>query len=217
VRIPTFSRQSGATTAPPALAQPRHSAVTEPNEATTTRWTAPQADDRAAANRGANVDMAKLDAERARADRATAHADRATAHADRAGTDSDRAGTDSDRRADEAHTPVVAGPKPRASLLATLGLILGVGAALLVLSGPLLGYGIGVAVLGLILSLAGIRATSRRHVTGKTDGLLGMILSLAAIVVGALALTGSLSWAGTDLQPVSTVRHWLDTRFVNRF
>jgi hypothetical protein len=109
------------------------------------------------------------------------------------------------------------GPKPRASLLATLGLILGVVSALLVLSGPLLGYGLGVAGLALVLSLAGIRATGKRHVAGKSDALLGMVLSLAAIVVGVLALTGSLSWLGTDTQPVNNLREWLDTQFADRF
>jgi hypothetical protein len=109
------------------------------------------------------------------------------------------------------------GPKPRSSMLATLGLIFAVGAALLVLSGPLLGYGIGVAVVALILSLSGIHATGKRHVAGKTDALIGMVLSLAAIVVGVLALTGSLSWLGTDMQPVNTFRQWLDAQFVNRF
>jgi hypothetical protein len=116
-----------------------------------------------------------------------------------------------------AEPAVAAGPKPRSSLLATLGLVLGVASALLVLSGPLLGYGIGVAVLALILSLAGVRATAKRHVAGKTDALLGMVLSLAAIVVGVLALTGSLSWLGTDMHPVDSFRQWLDAQFVNRF
>ena len=41
--------------------------------------------------------------------------------------------------------------------------------------------------------------------------------ALAAIVVGVLALTGSLSWLGTDLQPVNTVREWLDAQFIDRF
>jgi hypothetical protein len=114
-------------------------------------------------------------------------------------------------------TPVVTGPRPRASLLATLGLILSVAGVLLVLSGPLLGYGIGVAGLGLILSLSGIHATGKRHVAGKTDALIGMVLSLGAIVLGVLALTGSLTWLGTDMQPVNSLREWLDTQFVNRF
>lgn len=119
--------------------------------------------------------------------------------------------------ADTEKTPVEAGPKPRASLLATLGLICGVAAVLLVLSGPLLGWGIGVAGLGLILSLGGIRATGKRHVAGKTDALIGMVLSLGAIVLGVLALTGSLTWLGTDHNSVPAVRDWLDTHTVNRF
>ncbi|MEU8814359.1 hypothetical protein [Actinoplanes sp. NPDC048796] len=115
-------------------------------------------------------------------------------------------------------TPVVpAGPKPRASLLATLGLVLGVASVFLVLSGPLLGYGIGVAGLALILSLSGIHATGKRHVAGKSDALLGMVFSLGAIVLGILALTGSLNWLGTDTQPVNNFRDWLDARFVDRF
>jgi hypothetical protein len=129
-------------------------------------------------------------------------------------------GADRFDRTDEktiAQPPVAAGPKPRASLLATLGLIVSVAAALLVLSGPLLGYGIGLAVLGLILSLSGIHATGKRHIAGKTDALIGMVLSLGAIVVGVLALTGSLSWLGTDMQPVTSVREWLDAQFIDRF
>ena len=113
--------------------------------------------------------------------------------------------------------PVMAGPKPRASLLATSGLILGVASVLLVLSGPLLGWGIGVAGLALILSLSGIHATGKRHVAGKSDALLGMILALGAIVLGVLALTGSLNWLGTNTDTVTTFRHWLDAHTVNHF
>ena len=113
--------------------------------------------------------------------------------------------------------PVRDDRKPRASLLATVGLIFSVMSALLVLSGPLLGYGIGLAVLALILSLGGISATGKRHIAGKTDALIGMILSLGAIVIGVLALTGSLSWLGTDMHPVTSLRGWLDTQFAHRF
>jgi hypothetical protein len=132
------------------------------------------------------------------------------------------ANRDANLTTDERRDAVPAEPprverKPRASLLATLGLILGVAAALMVLSGPLLGYGIGLAVLALILSLGGVSATGRRHVAGRTDALIGMVLALATIVVGVLALTGSLSWLGTDMQPVNSAREWLDTQFVDRF
>jgi len=114
-------------------------------------------------------------------------------------------------------TPAPTGPRPRATLLGTLGLIFGVASLLLVLSGPLLGYGIVVAGVALILSLSGIHATGKRHVAGKTDALLGMILALGAIVLGVLALTGSLNWLGTDVQPVNSLREWLDAHTVNRF
>jgi hypothetical protein len=208
VRIPTFSRQSNTTTEddsptvansttppvrgrtdPPPPPPRAASSVARPTEATTTEFTTPKVDDRATANRDANVDLAKPRTDRARVD----------------------AGRTEER------VPVVAGPKPRSSLLATFGLIFGVASALLVLSGPLLGYGVGVAGLALVLSLAGIHATGRRHVAGKTDALIGMVLALGAIVVGVLALTGSLSWAGTDIHPVTNLRAWLDTQFGNRF
>jgi hypothetical protein len=215
VRIPTFSRQSDTDTTHddrPTVAG--GSTVARPDDQTTTRFT----------TAGAAADRKPADARAAdlRADRAEANADRAEAKADRAMTGQGRAAVVSrDPDATREHRPVrepdAAGPKPRASLRATLGLILGVAAALLVLSGPLLGYGIGVAALALILSLAGIRATGRRHVAGKTDALIGMVLALGAIVVGVLALTGSLSWLGTDMQPVTSVRQWLDAQFVNRF
>jgi hypothetical protein len=152
----------------------------------------PVSDDRAAANRDANV---------VTPDRTTTVADRKTAVPER----------------NVGDVPVRDDRRPRSSLLATLGLIFSVASALLVLSGPLLGYGIGLAVLALILSLGGISATGNRHVSGKTDALIGMVLSLGAIVVGVLALTGSLSWLGTDMHPVTSLRHWLDAQTVNRF
>jgi hypothetical protein len=212
VRLPTFSRQTGANTAederPPVatggttpVRERRESSVRAPSDATTTHFT----------TAGAAAD---------KADKAEAKADKAEAKAERVETKTDTAKTDTtktDTAVTEERDTVVAGPKPRASLLATLGLVLAVASALLVLSGPLLGYGIGVAVLALILSLSGIHATGKRHVAGKSDALFGMVLSLAAIVVGVLALTGSLSWLGTDMQPVNSVREWLDTQFVDRF
>jgi hypothetical protein len=237
VRIPTFSRHPASDTAEDERpttatgnttpvrertdAPPRGTAtVAGPTEATTTRW----ADkDRADANRTEDRTAARA-ARDARAERDAANRD---ANVDLAGGDPDRTERmdrirDTDRttqggRRIEPAPDTVAGPRPRASLLATLGLILAVASALLVLSGPLLGYGIGVAVLALILSLSGVHATGKRHVAGKSDALIGMFVSLAAIVVGVLALTGSLSWLGTDMQPVNSLRQWLDAQFVNRF
>lgn len=209
--MPTSSRQNGTTTttqdasptgpdAPAAPAQQRTDAPTAPRTSTVAPPTA------------ARITTVRPETAAA-IDRAATERAEAAAKAERAATE--RVVTDADPR--PAPPPVVAGPRPRASLLATLGLITGVVAALLVLSGPLVGYGIGLAVLALILSLGGVSATGRRHVAGKTDALIGMVLALGAIVVGVLALTGSLSWLGTDTQPVNQVREWLDARFIDAF
>jgi hypothetical protein len=226
VRIPTFSRQTdtadSAATERPAANGPATTPVrprrdddvtTETNLKSTVApppANPPTVPRRTEAQRAAVVDdTADL---RPPADRAPDRASDRSASADLRPPKTEPVG------ADEPAEPVVpVGPKPRSSMLATLGLILGVASALLVLSGPLLGYGIGVAVLALILSLSGIHATGKRHVAGKTDALIGMVLALAAIVVGVLALTGSLSWLGTDMQPVNSFRQWLDAQFVNRF
>ncbi|GAA4956540.1 hypothetical protein [Actinoplanes utahensis] len=113
--------------------------------------------------------------------------------------------------------PAAPAPRARASFIATLGLILAVAGALLVLSGPLLGYGVGVAALALVLSFAGIFATRKRHVAGKTDAVIGLLLSIGALVVGVLALAGQLWWLGTDTNSVSDFRTWLDGQFETRF
>ncbi|HEY7273548.1 MAG TPA: Yip1 family protein [Actinoplanes sp.] len=228
MRIPTFSRHSSTDTADderPTMVTGTPAGqrtVAPPSDETTMRWF-----DNSRTNEATNDNMDQ----RASADRVATERAAAAARADRDAANRDSDATTAElrprdmsdlveRRRDSARTdemPAVTGPKPRASLLATLGLIGGVASALLVLSGPLLPYGIGLAVLALILSVSGMHATGRRHVAGKTDALIGMVLSLAAIVIGVLALTGSLSWLGTDTQPVTTLRQWLDAQTVNRF
>jgi hypothetical protein len=204
VRIPTFSRHASTTTAPrDDSTAPGTRAVpvqTHSGESTVAPPTA------------ARIQTARPETA-ATIDRAAARRAEAAAHAEH--RQSDRSPDPSTDQ--EPNTPVVAGPRPRASLLATLGLITGVASLLLVFSGPLAGYGVGLAAIALILSLGGISATGRRHVAGKSDALIGMVLALGAIVVGVLALTGSLAWLGTDTEPVSRVREWLDARFIDRF
>ncbi|MFC4067662.1 hypothetical protein [Actinoplanes subglobosus] len=136
----------------------------------------------------------------------------------RTGTASSRSEIDRAKAVSEPVAVVPATPAPRArvSFVATLGLVLSVAGALLVLSGPLLGYGVGVSAVALVLSLAGVFATRKRHVAGKGGALFGVLLSLAAIVTGVLALAGQLWWLGTDTQTVTELRTWLDTQFETR-
>ncbi|WP_435153272.1 thrombospondin [Micromonospora aurantiaca (nom. illeg.)] len=103
--------------------------------------------------------------------------------------------------------------RPRASLLATLGLIVSVVGAMFVLSGTLAGYGIGVGAAGAVLAVLGLIATRRRHVAGKTDALIGIAVGLAAVVLGIVAMTGQFDWPTTDGEWVSRFREWLDSQF----
>ncbi|MEV4814043.1 thrombospondin [Micromonospora avicenniae] len=124
---------------------------------------------------------------------------------------------DADARRVEPDRPVVLGPKPRASLLATLGLVVAVAGALFVLTGTLAGYGLGLGAIGAVLSVLGLIATRRRHVAGKTDALFGIALGLAAVVAGVVAMTGLFDWPSTDGDWVQRFREWLDSQFVDRF
>jgi len=105
-----------------------------------------------------------------------------------------------------------AGPRPRASFFATLSLMLGLAAALIVLTGVLAGPGVGLGLLATFAAIGGIAATSRRHVAGKGDAMIGMMLGLGAIVVGILAMTGNLPWLDTANDQVMRVRDWLDAQ-----
>ncbi|MET8912187.1 DUF4190 domain-containing protein [Micromonospora sp. NPDC004551] len=107
--------------------------------------------------------------------------------------------------------------RPRASLLATLGLIVSVVGALFVLSGTLAGYGIGLGAVGAVLAVLGLVATRRRHVAGKTDALIGIAVGLAAVVLGVVAMTGQFDWPTTDGEWIGRFREWLDSQFAELF
>ncbi|RIV35906.1 thrombospondin [Micromonospora radicis] len=106
--------------------------------------------------------------------------------------------------------------RPRASLLATLGLVVGSAGLLFVLTGTLAGYGIAIGAVGAVLAVLGLIGTRRRHLVGKPDALLGIALGLGAVVLGVLAMTGQYDWPTTDGDAVARLREWLDSQFVNR-
>ncbi|MEU7175576.1 MULTISPECIES: thrombospondin [Micromonospora] len=126
-------------------------------------------------------------------------------------------GTDADRDGRVDQPEPYTTKRPRASLLATLGLIVSVVGALFVLSGTLAGYGIGVGAAGAVLAVLGLIATRRRHVAGKTDALIGIAVGLAAVVLGIVAMTGQFDWPTTDGDWVGRFREWLDSQFGNWF
>ena len=58
------------------------------------------------------------------------------------------------------------------------------------------------------LGVAGIATTSRRHVTGKGNALLGIALGLGAVVIGTLAVTHTISWLNVTTNEVARVHDW---------
>jgi uncharacterized membrane protein YccC len=199
VRMPSFSRHSTATDST-TTDQER---VNERRTADTTAMNVrTQEDERAAHERAAAVDR------RAEADRAAA---------DRAETERITRRREPGLAPEPVTEPEIRGPRPRASLMATLALISGVAGALFVLTGVLAGYGIVLAALAVLFAVGGFSATSRRHVAGKSDAMIGLLLGIGAIVVGILVLTDSLSWLTTASDKVGDLRTWLDNQTVDRF
>jgi hypothetical protein len=113
---------------------------------------------------------------------------------------------------DTTRPEVVVGPRPRASMLATLSLIFGVAAALALLTGILTGPAVAVGAIAALVGFGGLSATTRRHVAGKSDALFGIALGLATVVVGALALTGTLALFDGDINYVTEARDWLQAQ-----
>jgi hypothetical protein len=113
---------------------------------------------------------------------------------------------------DTTRPEVVVGPRPRASMLATLSLILGVAASLALLTGVLTGPAVAVGAIAALVGFGGLSATTRRHVAGRADSLLGIALGLATVVVGALTLTGTLTLFDGDANYVIQARDWLQAQ-----
>jgi hypothetical protein len=227
VKIPSLSRRTATA---PTRDENRDGRIDERDVAPPDRDTRPgpvttdrDADERRAADRAA-TDRAV--AGRGRVDRTESTTpDSTVTDATTASDTSAGVTTDTDRRlppVDRAEPvrpvePTTVGPRPRASLLATLSLVVGVAAALFVLAGVLAGYGIALGVLGAVLAFGGFSATRRRHIAGRSDALFGLLLSLGAILVGILALSGQYDWPNADADTVARFREWLDSQFIDRF
>ena len=126
-----------------------------------------------------------------------------------------------DRRSRDADTEVVERPateetvveRPRwvrVSALATLGLVVGLVALIATLTGLLAPAGVALGVIGGAISAGGLVGASRRGVTGHSVALLGLLLSIAAIVLGVMAIGGYLPWLDSRTDEVAKARDWLD-------
>lgn len=97
-----------------------------------------------------------------------------------------------------------------ATVVTTLGLVVSVAAALFVLTGLLAWYGVGLAIIGLLMSMVGLLTSSRRPRRARFDALLGTAVAAASLLLGALVITDVLPWLNTGTDTVSSLRGWID-------
>lgn len=101
----------------------------------------------------------------------------------------------------------------RVSVWATLGVMVGLVGLGLSLTGLLAPEGVAVAGLGLVMSVVGLITTRVPTIAGRGLAVLGLLLSLAAGVLGGLAMTGEFGWLDSDVNQVSRVHGWLVDRW----
>ncbi len=99
------------------------------------------------------------------------------------------------------------------SFSAILGLMVGVVALGTVFTGLLAPVGVALGVLGTLISVTGLISASRRGVTGHGAAFVGTVASVAAIILGVLAMQGELSWLNSGTDEVARLRNWLNGTF----
>lgn len=103
--------------------------------------------------------------------------------------------------------------RARASILATLALMVGLTSVYASLSGRLAPAGIALGVLGLLFAIGGLSATGRPKVAGGGMATFALLLSLAGAVFGILAVNHTTSWLDSDVDQIARWRDWIDTQF----
>ncbi len=121
--------------------------------------------------------------------------------------DRDRDGVD-----DRVQAPRERKFRARASLMATLALLVGVTSVYAALTGVLAPMAVALGVIGLLLSFAGLAASGRPRVAGSGLAVLALLLSVGGAVLGVLAMNHTATWLDSDVDQVARLRDWLDTQ-----
>jgi hypothetical protein len=99
----------------------------------------------------------------------------------------------------------------RVSVTAAAGALVSVVGLCTVLTGLLAGAGLVVAAVGLLMSLAGLVTANRPARIGSGLAGLGILCSLAAIVLAVAALTGVFGWPNSHSDEIGRMHTWLVT------
>jgi hypothetical protein len=98
----------------------------------------------------------------------------------------------------------------RASVLATVSLLLAAPAVVAVGTGLLAAPGAAVGLVAAVLGLSGIRATRHIQISGRGNAIVGLVLGLVAVLIGALVVTGVFPWIDASTNEVARIHGWLD-------
>jgi hypothetical protein len=114
---------------------------------------------------------------------------------------------------DERVAEVERRPWAHSSAAAICGLVIGVLALAATFTGLLAPLGVAVGVIGALFSVGGLVTASRRGVTGHSAAFVGLVASMAAIILGVLAIQGELSWLNSNTDEVAKLHTWLNDNF----
>jgi hypothetical protein len=124
--------------------------------------------------------------------------------------DRDHDGVDDRVQTRPAPAPTI---RARASLMATIALIVGLTSVYCALTGRLAPVAVAVGVIGLLLSFVGLSATGRPRIAGSGLAVFALLLSVGGAVLGILAMNHSATWLDSDVDQVARLREWLDAQF----
>ena len=100
----------------------------------------------------------------------------------------------------------------RVSIWAAGGALIAVVAICATVTGLLAPVGAAIGVVATLASLIGLRTTSR-HLAGHGLAILGVLLGLAAIVIGAFAVTRHYAWPNSTVDEIARWHSWLVARW----
>lgn len=99
------------------------------------------------------------------------------------------------------------------STAATVGLIISIVALCATLTGLLAPEGFALGVLGVLVSVVGMRGANRPGVTGHSLATIGLLAGLAAVVLAVVAMTGDYTWPNSETNEVTRAHDWLVDRW----
>jgi hypothetical protein len=113
-----------------------------------------------------------------------------------------------------AHTPSAANEvsthrQIRSSVLATVSLLFAIPGALAVATGILGAAGAALGLVGALFAIGGLTATRQRHIAGRGNAVIGLLLGLGALAAGALSVTGNLPWLDPHVNQLTNLIAWL--------